>query len=157
MKIFNLSFEKSVGAVVFRESENGEREFLLLHYPSGHWDFPKGHVEKGETEEETLRREVEEETGIRELQIMAGFKDSMRYSYEAKGEEKEKRIANRAGLHVFKRVVYYVAETKELDIQVSFEHIGFEWLNFEKAINRVTFADGKRIMRKAGEFLDKTP
>lgn len=71
--------------------------------------------------------------------------------------KKEKRIASRAGLHVFKKVVYYIAETNESNVQVSFEHIGFVWMNFEKAMNRLTFADGKRILQKAGEFLSKTP
>ncbi|MDZ4384915.1 MAG: NUDIX domain-containing protein, partial [Candidatus Moranbacteria bacterium] len=64
-----ISFEKSVGAVVFRKKETGGKEFLLLHYPSGHWDFPKGHIESGETEEGTLRREVEEETGLKDLKL----------------------------------------------------------------------------------------
>jgi hypothetical protein len=49
-------WEVSVGAVVFTGEKN-KRQYLLLHYPSGHFDFPKGHVEVGETEEETLRRE----------------------------------------------------------------------------------------------------
>ncbi len=41
-----ISFEKSVGAVIFRKSD-GAVMYLLLHYPSGHWDFSKGHMEKG--------------------------------------------------------------------------------------------------------------
>ena len=53
--------EKSCGIVLFREEE-GTRQFLLLHYPSGHWDLAKGHVEEGETEHETATRELLEET-----------------------------------------------------------------------------------------------
>ena len=41
--------EKSCGAVIFR-MEGKIRKYLLLHYESGHWDFVKGNVEKGEEE-----------------------------------------------------------------------------------------------------------
>ena len=54
--------EKSAGAIVFRKEK--EPVYLLLHYEAKHWDFPKGHVEKNETDEQTVRREIQEETGI---------------------------------------------------------------------------------------------
>ena len=51
--------ETSAGAVVFRDdSVRKARTFLVLHYPAGHWDFPKGAVEKGETEEQAARRSL---------------------------------------------------------------------------------------------------
>ena len=50
--------EKSAGAIIYHK--NAEIKFLLLHYGAGHWDLAKGHVEEGETEEQTVSREVEE-------------------------------------------------------------------------------------------------
>ena len=44
--------EKSCGAVVCRKGENGLEILLIQHKNGGHWAFPKGHVEKKETEEE---------------------------------------------------------------------------------------------------------
>lgn len=44
--------EKSCGAVLFRDL-SGERIFLVLHSTQGHWTLCKGHVEPGETEQET--------------------------------------------------------------------------------------------------------
>ena len=52
--------EKSCGAIVI----NKNNKILLVHHNAGHWDFPKGHIENGETEEQTAIREVKEETNI---------------------------------------------------------------------------------------------
>jgi 8-oxo-dGTP pyrophosphatase MutT (NUDIX family) len=52
----------SCGAVVLRKKD-GAWETLLINCRQGHWSFPKGHQEAGETEEDTARREILEETG----------------------------------------------------------------------------------------------
>ena len=51
--------EKSCGCIVL-----DKRTVLLIKHNSGHWDFPKGHVEGEESEVETAIREVKEETGL---------------------------------------------------------------------------------------------
>ena len=60
-------------------------KFLLLHYASGHWDFPKGNVEAGETEVETVKREIFEETGITDIRFAEGFVQPIFYSYKRDG------------------------------------------------------------------------
>lgn len=151
MKIF--TFEKSVGGVIFREGQNG-KEFLLLHYPSGHWDFPKGHVEVGETENQTLTREIFEETGITDLEIQKGFRESIFYFYSAKGNERERRIRDGRGIRIFKRVVYFLTKTSGFnEIKISHEHTGFAWLAYSSALERLTFVNGKKILLKAGKKL----
>ena len=149
-----LVFEKSVGAVIFRRREDGKKEFLLLHYPSGHWDFPKGHVEKGENEEETLRREVKEETGIKDLQILPKFRKQLFYFYQAKGQEREKRLAKGKSINIFKRVVFYLAETSQQEVKISFEHVDHQWLAIEEALKKITFPAPRKILEKAQNFLD---
>ncbi|MGI0011383.1 MAG: NUDIX domain-containing protein, partial [Nitrosopumilaceae archaeon] len=59
--------ERSAGAVLFSETDSG-KIFLLLNYPSGHWDFVKGNIEKGETLQQTVIREIREETGITDVE-----------------------------------------------------------------------------------------
>ncbi len=147
-----LSFEKSIGAAVFRR-EDEVVKYLLLHYPGGHWDFPKGHIEKNETDEETLRREVREETGVDDLKIVPGFSVQEKYFYIAKGEEKEKRIKSGTGFWIFKKVAYYLAETKETKIVLSPEHQDFIWLEFDQAIEKITYGNSKRIFKKVERFL----
>ncbi|GAI26090.1 unnamed protein product, partial [marine sediment metagenome] len=127
--------------------------YLLLHYEAGHWDFPKGHLEKGEEERETVRREVKEETGIEDIKIIKGFKEWMKYffrsSYGLKKEEKEKAPL------IFKTVTFYLAETKTREVKISFEHIGYKWLPYEQALEQLTFKKAKEVLKKANDFLEK--
>jgi 8-oxo-dGTP pyrophosphatase MutT (NUDIX family) len=133
--------EKSCGVVIFKE--NGEnREFLALHYPGGHWDFVKGHVEKGEDEKQTALRELAEETGITDVALIDGFRETMEYTYEWKGQM------------YHKDVVYFVGKTQTQSIKISHEHQNFKWLPFEKALEQFTFDNAKNILKKAQQFLN---
>jgi len=148
-----IAFEKSVGAVIFRK-EDSKIYYLLLDYGNEYWGLAKGHVEEGEKEIETLKREVAEETGINDLEIIGNFKETVRYSYFPKGKEKEKRHKGKTML-VFKKAVYYLAETKTKDINLSREHFGFVWLPLEDAITRITYKSPKKVLEKANKFLEK--
>lgn len=142
--------EVSAGAVVFRK-EDSETYYLLLHYKPGHWDFPKGHIEEGESEEETVKREVEEETGIKDIRIVEGFKEWIKYffrrTYGFKKEEKKKAP------WVFKIVNFYLAETKTKEVKISFEHVGYKWLPYNEALKQLTFKKAKGILEKANDYL----
>ena len=150
--------EKSAGAIIFRK-ENGIRYYLLLHYPAmnrkgGHWEFPKGHVEEGESDEKTMRREIEEETGIKDLKIIPGFKKYIKYffrQYREKVLEEDKK--KEKTLWVFKLVTFFVAETKTKEIKISPEHIGFAWLPIEEAIKKTTFKNSKNLLKEANDFI----
>ncbi len=143
-----MKHEKSAGGVVFRE-EDGKKYFLLLHYrrindakgEHTYWDFPKGHVEEGETEVHTLFREVEEETGIKGLKLIEGFRETIKYFFNLKGT-----LVN-------KEVVFFLCETKTKEVKISSEHIGFEWLEHREALSRLEFRNSKEILAKAHEFL----
>ncbi len=135
-----MPVEISAGAVVYR-MQQGTPLYLLLHYEAGHWDFPKGNVEKGEALEETVRREVLEETGISGLSLAADFKEEIKYFYRREGKS------------IFKKVIFLLGETKEERVALSYEHIGYEWLPYEKALERLTFKNAKEILKKAAEHL----
>jgi 8-oxo-dGTP pyrophosphatase MutT (NUDIX family) len=147
-----LTFEKSIGAVVFRR-EGEKVKFLLLRYPGGHWGFIKGHKERGETEEQTLRREAQEETGITELKIVPGFLGQEKYFYIAKREEREKRQKAGRGWWIFKKVLYYLAETQQTEIILSYEHRDYIWMEYGQAYNRITNLNSKKVLEKANWFL----
>ena len=55
--------EVSAGIILYNDV-NGRKEFLVLKYPGGHWDFVKGKIENSEEPKQTAIRETKEETGI---------------------------------------------------------------------------------------------
>lgn len=135
-----MPVEKSAGAVIFRK-EQDNLYYLVLHYRAGHWDFVKGNIEKGEEIKQTIIREAEEESGIKDLEFIKGFKETIEYFYKLKGKT------------IFKTVVFFLAETKTKEIKLSFEHIGFKWLSYEKALEILTYKNAKEILIKANNFL----
>lgn len=143
----STAWEVSVGAVLYRQTASGNREYLLLQYPSGHFDFAKGHVEVGESEIETLRRETEEETGLTHVTVLDTARMSIRYFYIAKGSEREKRIKAKRGIWIFKEVHFYPASVSlEMPVVLSHEHIGYIWLPYAAAVEKATFENAKNLI-----------
>lgn len=149
-----IAFEKSVGAVIFRKEEK-DIKYLLLDYGGGYWGLAKGHIEKGESEIETLKREAKEETGLDDLRVLDGFRETVSYLYIAKGLEKEERKREGRKTIVFKRAVFYLAETLKKNIELSEEHINFKWLNFQDMVSQISFRAPKKVLKKSEEFLRK--
>ena len=135
--------ETSAGIVLFRR-ENDRILFLLLHYPSGHWDFVKGKMENRETPHETAIRETKEETGISDLQFIDGFEEWIRYNFQFEGQL------------VDKKVVFFLAETKTPNVQISHEHLNFTWMDYVTAMEKTTFDNAKTVLSKAYTLLTKT-
>jgi bis(5'-nucleosidyl)-tetraphosphatase len=131
--------ELSAGAVVFRETPDGRRYLLLQN--SGRWDFPKGGVEQGETELETVLREVQEETGLKGIEIIPGFRKVIEYFYR------------RAGKNIHKQVIYLLARTAVERVKISFEHQGYGWFTYKKALAQASYDNSKMTLAEAEKFL----
>ena len=131
--------EKSCGAVVVLT--NMEPKYLLLHYEAGHWDFVKGNVEPNESEKDTVIRELREETGIVDAQFVGDFREKIDYFYR------------RQGTTIHKEVIFFIMETHTETIKLSFEHVGYTWLNYKDALERLTFKNAKDILQKAHKAL----
>lgn len=132
--------ERSAGVILFNKVD--DIQFLVLKYPSGHWDFVKGNIEEGEEEEETVKRELFEETGINNLEIHQGFNEKAEYNYYKKNNK------------VHKIVSYYLAETNQKQVKLSFEHLDHKWSNYEDSMKLITFENSKEILKKGNEIIN---
>jgi len=135
-----MPFEKSAGAVVFRKEKN-KIYYLLLHYEMGHLGFPKGHIEKGETQHQTALREIREETGLTDIKFIDGFEKWYKYFFKLKGK------------NIVKIATFFLGQTKTKKVTLSFEHIGYKWLTFKQALEQLTFDNDKKILSEANQYL----
>jgi len=135
-------YEYSAGYIVFH-LENGERRYLILHYPGGHFDFAKGHLEAGESNIQAALRELTEETGIENIKTIDGFEQSIIYTFRRK-----------EGL-VEKKVTFFLAETSDNVIKISHEHQGFLWLPYEQALTKITFENARSILRASEKYVSE--
>lgn len=133
-----MRHEKSCGAVVFRHTD-GEWSVLLIRHERGrHVSFPKGHVERGETESQTAEREVLEETGVR-VSVDTGFRAENRYFARA---------------DIDKLVVFFTAVAdNQQPVAQRGEVAQAEWVDVEEAKNRLTYAPDREILLRAYRYV----
>ena len=130
--------EKSCGALVYRKYHGNTEILLIKHINSGHWSFPKGHVENDETEVETAVREIKEETGI-DVIIDQSFREIVTYS-------------PRRDTH--KEVVYFIAKAKNTDFTPQADEIAdIKWVEIARAASVLSFDNDKSIVNKAKNFI----
>lgn len=135
-----MKYEKSCGAVIFRPGQTGKLLFLAVQSKvHGHWGFPKGHVEAGETEEETAIREVREETGL-EIAICQGFRTTSHYQ---------------SAMDTQKEVVFFPASPDRTDVRMQYEEIeAYRWVEFQELWQLLTFETDKKVLKEVLRFLE---
>ena len=133
----NFEYENSCGAIVF--NENTEK-ILLVKMHNGNWGFPKGHIEKDETKEETAIREVLEETNVR-IKIIPNFEREIKYI------PNEKTI---------KKVTIFMGITQDEEVTIdTFEIEDFKWCTYEEALKLVTYKLQKDVLENARKVFIK--
>ena len=130
--------EKSCGAVVYRKAASAVEVLLLCHKNGGHWAFPKGHVEDGETEKQTAEREILEETGLT-AEIDMSFRKTVNYSPKS---------------GVMKEVVYFAATVKNGKLQrQEAEVLDLKWFDIDDALKTVSYENDRQILNAFKAYL----
>lgn len=134
-----MIYEKACGAVVYTIL-NGQIHYVIIQQQEGFHGFPKGHVEKNETEEETALREIYEEVGLRPT-LIKGFKVIDEYPLPHKQ-------------NVIKQVVYFLAEYSSQAIIIQEEELlGAMLLPYEEAIKILDYESSRKVLAQADHFL----
>ena len=134
-----MIYEKSCGAVIFTRMNN-EIKYLLIRNLAGIYGFPKGHVEQGETEEQTALREVFEEVGLA-VKLVSGFRC-----------EDEHPIPQKE--NTMKQIVYFLGEYSNQEFTYQKEELTDALLtDYETAMTLFQFDSSKRILTEANNFL----
>ena len=135
-----MKHEKSCGAVVFRINAGQVQILLIKHKHGGHWSFPKGHVEKGESETDTALREIREETGLT-VSLLDGFREVVEYFPKP---------------DVQKQVVYFLAQEAGGNLHRQEEEVSdIRFTSPEDAYHLVTYDNDRSLLKKAQAVLDK--
>lgn len=115
-------------------------EVLVLQYPQGHWSFPKGHIEAGESNWETAVRELKEETSLDVQQRDDHFQHDFDYTF---------RVEDKT---IHKTVHYFSAEVHaDQSVSLSHEHQDFRWLPTDEVQHQLTHKNAKSMFQ---EWLD---
>ncbi|MBW2637919.1 MAG: NUDIX domain-containing protein [Deltaproteobacteria bacterium] len=143
-----MNEEYSAGAVIFRHTE-GETEFLVIYSKrNGIWGFPKGHIEKGETERDAALREIFEETSLTKLEFTDTFREEDIYPAIGRGEFR--------GREIRKHSIYFLCETGDDTITTDDTEItDYRWLPYSGAVTILPFESLKDILRKARLHLEE--
>lgn len=134
--------ERSCGAVVYRQRDGWVEVLLIRHKNGGHWSFPKGHVEKGETDEDTALREIREETGL-EVELHNSFQSVVTFSPKP---------------GVMKDVVYFAASQKGGKAKAQEAEVtGMVWEKPQQALGRITYENDQEVLRAFLRWWESRP
>lgn len=152
---FFMAIEKAAGIIFFRREKNkilylvirSSRENPYILNNSGKvkskpefWDFPKGLLENQEKAIDAAIREAYEETGIKNFKIIPDFKETVKY------------FTKRDGKTILKFIAMFLAEYTSKKVKLSWEHDKYEWLEFEKAYEKISRSEMKTALKKAHNF-----
>lgn len=127
--------EPTAGGIVFRRSEKGDIEILLIQDAKERWTIPKGHIEEGETAQQTARREIGEEAGLKNVDV---------HSWLGKIHFRYRRVDK---LVLMTTQIYLVKALGDTDKIKKEEWMNdIRWFKFHDALDMIEYEDIGKLM-----------
>ncbi len=139
-----MKTDLSYGIIPVHITERHGYEVFIIRHLGGHWSFPKGHPNQGETPLETAMRELHEETALQiKEKLLSEAVLTEQYSFRSGKDQ------------IVKTVQYFIAEVVSpfgVEIDRS-EAIEGKWVEINEAPMHLTFEEARRICREAAQIL----
>lgn len=135
-----MRMETSYGVIPLRVHQHAWQILLVQHH-AGHWSFPKGHPDPGESPQQAAERELQEETGLTVQRYLTPEPLIEHYFFTFQGERISKAV------HYFLALVKGKVVIQEAEIKAS------QWLTLPEAFACITFKEGKRLCQEVIEFV----
>jgi len=127
--------EPTSGGIIFRRDKDGGVEILLIQDGKDRWTIPKGHIEEGETAEQTSIREISEEAGLTDIEVF-GWLGKINFRY--------RRVDK---LVLMTTQIYLVRAAGDTDaIQKEEWMNGIKWFKFNDALDVIEYEDIGKLM-----------
>ncbi|MDO8335442.1 MAG: NUDIX domain-containing protein [Candidatus Saccharibacteria bacterium] len=138
--IQELVREPTAGGIVYRQNANNEVEILLIQDSKDRWTIPKGHIEEGETAQETAKREIAEEAGLKDTEVL-GWLGKIHFRYR------------RVNTLVLMTTQIYLVKAKGDTNAIKKEEWmnGIQWFSFGEALDKIEYEDIGKLMLLASK------
>ena len=127
--------EPTSGGIIFRRNPEGNVQILLVQDAKDRWTIPKGHIEEGETAQETAVREIAEEAGLADVEPICWLgKIHFRY----------RRLST---LVLMTTQIYLIrVNTDGNEIKKEEWMNGIKWFDYHEALEAVEYEDIGKLM-----------
>ncbi|RMF54959.1 NUDIX hydrolase [Candidatus Woesearchaeota archaeon] len=135
-----MKTKRGICAIIF----SNDLFLILKRMGTWHgWEFVKGAIENGETDEEALKREVKEETGL-------DVKEFFRVEYQTIFNNKGTNISNEVFL-------VRLDSTPKINLEALEhpEHNDYKWASSEEVLSTLTWDEDRKAFQKALQLVQK--
>ena len=133
--------EESFGIIPLRQQRK-EWEVLLVEHLKGHWSFPKGHLDEGESPQMTAERELMEETGLEVEKYL--FSDVLKENYFFFDKDEEVR----------KTAHYFVAMVQGQETPQPEEIKTCKWFSLQDGASACTYKNTRELVLDVIKLLE---